>query len=278
MNCSQCKTPLELDYSKTRCPKCLEYSKNYQRLQRQKLSEKRLCVQCGVNKPRRNQKTCSVCFVPVPKGQARSKRVASRICIDCGQPRFSNTLRCKSCVQKVKERDRFTRLSLLASGICPKCKTNPIDGILQEKMCRPCRDVLNEKNTELRNSRLAAGLCRICGKEPACDVTACETCLLKNMAKRYFRDKNRWTELKDLLEEQQRKCAYTNIDLTVGRTASLDHILAKSKGGKDTIENFQWVHLWVNKMKNDRPHEEFLKSLRLFLQEAHSFVFAKAIG
>jgi len=269
--CAQCKKLLSDDYVKIRCEECLDYQRDRQQKIRDSQPPK-VCRVCGTNSPIKNRKICKDCFQPVPKNNARLQRIAANLCIDCGEPRNGKTFRCNNCVLKIKEMDRLTRIAMLSNNICPVCKENSIDLELQQMMCRECRNQINEQNTRRKATRLAAGLCRICGTEPANERTACETCMLKNNAKRYLGDRNKWMQLKDILEKQNYRCVYTNIPLVVGRNASIDHIIAKSKGGQDAVENFQWVHLWINKMKNDKPHDEFVVSLRLFLQESSQFV------
>ena len=67
-------------------------------------------------------------------------------------------------------------------------------------------------------------------------------------------------EMDEVFQKQNKKCAYTNIDLffeTSGKkgNASLDRI--NSSLGY-TKENVQWVHKKVNIIKWDLSHEEFI--------------------
>jgi hypothetical protein len=58
------------------------------------------------------------------------------------------------------------------------------------------------------------------------------------------------------------KCQYTGKDLT-NATASLDHVLPKSKGGQDTWENLVLCHKDVNSKKGNALNDEIgLKLLR----------------
>lgn len=51
---------------------------------------------------------------------------------------------------------------------------------------------------------------------------------------------------------------YSGRRLVPGQNASLDHLVPRSRGGTDTLENLQWVDLKVNLMKTDLMHDEFL--------------------
>jgi hypothetical protein len=71
----------------------------------------------------------------------------------------------------------------------------------------------------------------------------------------------------DLFLKQDRKCVLSGVKLTFQRnsgdestTASLDRI-DSSKGY--TIDNIQWVHKWVNIMKQDMLDEEFIDWCKL---------------
>lgn len=63
-------------------------------------------------------------------------------------------------------------------------------------------------------------------------------------------------------ERDGNKCQYTGVPLT-NKTYSLDHILPRSKGGKDTWENLVLAHKDVNSRKGNKlNHEAGLKLLR----------------
>ena len=62
--------------------------------------------------------------------------------------------------------------------------------------------------------------------------------------------------LSHLWKIQRGLCALTGNKLN--RTAQIDHILPKAKGGKDNIENIRWVCREVNYAKRDMIDEEFI--------------------
>lgn len=61
-----------------------------------------------------------------------------------------------------------------------------------------------------------------------------------------------------LLEAQGFCCAVSGMKLTP-KTASLDHIVAVSKGGSRDMDNVQIVHEDVNRMKGTLSQERFIE-------------------
>jgi 5-methylcytosine-specific restriction endonuclease McrA len=58
------------------------------------------------------------------------------------------------------------------------------------------------------------------------------------------------------------RCQYTGVELT-NKTASIDHVLPRSKGGKDTWENLVLCHKDVNSKKGNKLNKEIgLKLLK----------------
>jgi 5-methylcytosine-specific restriction endonuclease McrA len=63
-------------------------------------------------------------------------------------------------------------------------------------------------------------------------------------------------------ERDDNRCQYTGRELRP-EEGSLDHVLPRSRGGKDTWENLVWSSKAVNARKGDRlPHEVGLKLLK----------------
>ena len=56
--------------------------------------------------------------------------------------------------------------------------------------------------------------------------------------------------------EQGGRCWYTNRPITPGVDASLDHTIAKARGGTDEESNLRWVHVKVNEMKRELSEQE----------------------
>lgn len=70
-----------------------------------------------------------------------------------------------------------------------------------------------------------------------------------------------WRDLMALWQRQQ-YCPYTREPLAIGPLVHLDHIIPKTRGGKTTIDNLQWVTGLVNRMKTDLTHDEFVAICR----------------
>lgn len=68
-------------------------------------------------------------------------------------------------------------------------------------------------------------------------------------------------QLLKLIERQEYRCALSGIELTP-ETAALDHIVPISNGGGDNIENLQWVHEEINRMKGTMDNKQFIQTVR----------------
>jgi len=68
------------------------------------------------------------------------------------------------------------------------------------------------------------------------------------------------SELFELWKSQRGRCALTGRKLD--RTAHLDHILPKARGGIDHIDNYRWVCREANMVKRDLTDDEFVALCR----------------
>ena len=75
--------------------------------------------------------------------------------------------------------------------------------------------------------------------------------------------------LKALLQKQCYKCAISGQHLEPSN-ASLDHVLPISKGGKHEIDNVQWVHQDINRMKGDMTMADFVEMCRMVVDNTAS--------
>lgn len=64
------------------------------------------------------------------------------------------------------------------------------------------------------------------------------------------------SDISSLWKQQRGRCGLTGRRLD--RTAQLDHIRAKARGGPDSIENLRWVCAEANLAKRDLPDEDLL--------------------
>jgi hypothetical protein len=68
-----------------------------------------------------------------------------------------------------------------------------------------------------------------------------------------------------LLHKQQFICSLSGLPLTP-ETARCDHIVPRSAGGADSIDNLQWLHVDVNNMKGQLGMQRFISLCELVAQ------------
>jgi 5-methylcytosine-specific restriction endonuclease McrA len=104
----------------------------------------------------------------------------------------------------------------------------------------------------------AVGLCVNCTRPAAPGAKNCEKHLLMALSRKHLGTGRYWAELLALLDAQDRLCPYTGEPLQVGVNASIDHIVPRSRGGAEQIENLHWVATSVNQAKAALLHDEFV--------------------
>lgn len=218
-----------------------------------------LCVACRA--PHNNgAKRCSACnkrAVETTKRKRHSDR-AKGLCGVCRQPWAGETQTCRNCLTATKAR----REQWKNAGRCVRCGEVSDSN---RKSCQSCLAKVRARTQRRRDTFGDFGRCVQCGKanETACKY--CETCTYKNGARRWLGSYDRWPELKALFERQKGLCAYTGEPMTLGKDASLDHIIPRRRGGTHSIDNLQWVSWEMNRMKCNWTHQEFLDLLRKVL-------------
>ena len=164
------------------------------------------------------------------------------------------------------EYQRILRNRLKAQALCLYCR-RPLEGKDKEYVrCSTCRaKVVAARLKKVRKMR-SQGLC-ICGRAISVRVKdgLCEDCWFKAIAKNRTGSPRNWLSIKELLQKQNYTCSYTGKKLIIGENASLDHIVPKSKGGDNSINNLQWIDLQINVMKNNMSHQEFISTIQLIL-------------
>lgn len=175
-----------------------------------------------------------------------------------------------------KKCDNERRDRLKAAGLCVTCSTASVHpGLVRCLSCKNKHARYQKNHTDRRG---AAGVCYRCGKPGGVtnnaiyknksrgDLTTlvyCETCYVKRIAAKWTGDGNaNYQAFLDIWIRQDGKCAYTGEQLKLGESASLDHIVPKSRGGTSTTTNAQWVSLRVNRMKTDLSHDDFVAVCR----------------
>jgi hypothetical protein len=97
-----------------------------------------------------------------------------------------------------------------------------------------------------------------CGRKDL-PTALCIKCTLKNLSRRKFGNSDRWHELEMLLKGQNERCAVTGVKIQIGVNASLDRIIPENRGGSNRCKNLRWVHIVVNRIKNDMTDSEMLQ-------------------
>lgn len=162
------------------------------------------------------------------------------------------------------EQQKIKRDAWKDAGLCYDCGTPVATGHIK---CQKCLDQTNKRGNLRRAKRQDAGLCIECGNHPAKNKSgSCEICTLKKAAKHHFGSVKHYKELMKLFLKQKGICVYTGIPLKLGENASLDHRIPRAKGGKDEIQNLQWIHKAVNTIKGDLDEAEFLAMFREFIE------------
>lgn len=178
------------------------------------------CGLCG--RPCGEGPVCSECRRK--KRERLSRRTSDGLCRDCGNSVSKGHARCSSCLKKRKELDK----ARVAAGRCCKCEASVVPG---KTYCLSCL----EKKKETRRRKLKSAY-----------------------ATKYLGDPSRWHELESIWDAQQGLCKYTKLPMVLGKDCQLDHIIPRSKGGKNEISNYQWVLREINLMKFNMSEEEFI--------------------
>lgn len=175
-------------------------------------------------------------------------------CSDCGKPtcRSGQAKRCRSCTRVRKEKLRRERNQRLKdAGLCRDCLNAS-----RTVRCLPCS---RHQKARLRKR----GRCINCAGQKDATNSICDRCTLKTLARRKLGDRSRWRFLERLLAKQRGLCAVTGVPIKIGCNASLDRITPENRGGSNSSANLRWVHLVVNRMKNDMLDQELLDWCRL---------------
>jgi hypothetical protein len=219
-------------------------------------------------------KTCTSCKIQKPTNQFHNDN--SRIdkkniyCIECQnqinrdhyQQKKDGYYKTPQRKQSMSESTKRQKIQKRGQGLCVQCgKNRPKD---RKSKCSECFNKSLELQRLQRIKAIENKQCSRCFKLPVIsEYSYCEICFFKYRAYEHLKDRTKWHTLKEKLESQNYKCVYTNQILVVGKNATIDHILPKSRCPelRYTLSNLQWVTLTANQMKKDLTHEEFLEHI-----------------
>jgi len=199
------------------------------------------------------------------KSEARKKYLKERrakVCDCCGGPREIAGY-CQGCWQKRTERRKALFAEKKQRGECITCTNLSIEGKCH---CDICLLKIRSRRKNREDKRRQDGVCVRCGKEKGgANSGMCPLCYAKETSVFHFGSVNRASELVALLKSQGSRCPYSGEELILGDNTSLDHVVPRSRGGSDEIENLQWLYsrnvFDVNRMKWDMTDKEFRDSI-----------------
>ncbi len=138
-----------------------------------------------------------------------------------------------------------------AKGLCIECSSTA-NGL----RCDACNKRRAKLRKENYNKWKEQGKCCQCGRDAIVKKLVCEIHYLKQVSFDRLGTSKYWKELKQLMENQNHRCALTGDELSFDKGIELDHIKPTNRGGTDELSNVQWVTKQVNGFKSDRTQEE----------------------
>lgn len=144
-------------------------------------------------------------------------------------------------------------LERISQGLCGRCGKPS-----STRSCNKCRKKVTAQNQRYKKNREKKGLCRHC----KCVAIRGKYCTKHWLSARSSDYKKQYglamSDLIKLYERQSGRCGYSNVPITIGKNAELDHKIPKSKGGSNRLDNLHWVHKKINRMKGDLLQDEFV--------------------
>lgn len=221
-------------------------------------------------------KKCNDCPLLAVEGKSRcetclkdrklqgQQRKSLGLCSQCGSPADRSGSCCARCLANKKRwRDKTASLNL-----CRNCGSGP--RFKNRIYCLGCLELTRSREKERYRIRLASGVCTNCGKTPADSGAICRTCQVKRLVRTHLGSSKLVQKLETMLQQQGGCCALTGLPLKLGENASIDHIIPRSKGGLDVIENLRWLDYRVNMSRRDLSDDEFFGMCQRVVDHAAS--------
>lgn len=211
-----------------------------------------LCGKCG-DPPAPGKQTCERCLGE-DQSRRESRSVAGR-CPRCSDPVVEGKTACARHLEDANDRVH----SRHKAGLCLRCPDAALPG---SPHCASCSDRLKREKIERRAEALRRGVCFQCARDPAGPNGLCEECWLKGVARSALKSGKQWPDLRALWRAQDGRCALTGESLVPGTNASIDHIVPRSRGGRNEPSNLRWVALNANFAKRAMLDVEFVAMCR----------------
>ena len=129
---------------------------------------------------------------------------------------------------------------------------------------------------ETRRQWIKDKKCRGCGDGNTIKGDFCLQCYLINVSAKRLGTGRYWKDLMNLMKKQNFTCALTGDKLKWGGDIELDHIIPKSRGGKDELSNVRWVSKIANRVKQSLIDSELFEICQKMLTFSKSYNSLKA--
>ena len=154
-----------------------------------------------------------------------------------------------------KERKQFNK-QRKENGLCIECNNKATHNTLR---CDDCRERRKKYIYKDRLKWKEKDLCCQCGKETLNNKNYCKKHYLMKISYARLGTSKYWKELKELIENQNFKCALTGDAISFEDNIELDHILPSYRGGSDELSNVQWVTKQANWFKRALTENELIE-------------------
>jgi 5-methylcytosine-specific restriction endonuclease McrA len=149
-----------------------------------------------------------------------------------------------------------------AAGKCVGCGREPRPGLRQ---CTACAEYAAYCARRAAAKRAEQGRCRQCPEPCLPNHASCLWHCVLTRARTLAKGRQAQDLARALIRkfnEQQGRCVYTGRALVFGVNAEHDHVVPRSRGGSNLIENLFWSDGEINRAKGDRTPAEFLALCR----------------
>lgn len=183
-----------------------------------------------------------------------AERKINGLCTRCPNKVDDGHPFCIVCRKKHNQRTNNRRVRLIQSNGCTSCGGTREQA--NKTKCNKCLERVRTERAKARRERVSDGLCHDCGI--ASETRRCCVCHLKMIAINLFGVASKWVDLKSLYDRQSGMCPYTGRKLILGDNCEIDHVVPRSGGGLNALDNLAWVYAPVNRMKHKLTKEAFV--------------------